>query len=160
MNGRLYKLVMNSSDPLGNATLSILPGANFDDLGYNNAAAPHQPDNVETTKNALWFQEDPGSHNAQPAFPGATNARVWRYDLATGISTVVAEVDQSMSPIVNKGTWESSGIVDASSVFGPGAFLLDVQAHQWDMPAGVGNDPPAVPQRERGQLLLMRGTNP
>ena len=160
MNGRLFRLVMNSSDPLGTATLSILPGANFDDLGYNNAAAPHQPDNVESTSSAIYFQEDPGSHNSQPLFPAATNARVWRYDLTTGISRVVAEVDQSMSPITNRGTWESSGIVDASAVFGPGAFLVDVQAHQWDMDAGTGNDPPAVPKRERGQLLLIRVTNP
>ena len=156
MNGRLFKLVLNSSDPLGTATLSILPGANFDDLGYNNPAAPHQPDNVESTATGVFFQEDPGSHNAQPALPTATNARIWRYDLATRVSAVVAEVDQSMSPVVNKGTWESSGIVDVSSVFGPGAFLVDIQAHQWDMPAGAGNDPPAVPQRERGQLLLIR----
>ena len=66
MNGRLFKLALNSSDPLGTATLSILPGANFDDLGYDNAAAPHQPDNVESTRNCVYFQEDPGSHNAQP----------------------------------------------------------------------------------------------
>jgi hypothetical protein len=160
MNGRLFKLVMNPTDPLGTATLSILPGANFDDLGYNNAAAGHQPDNMETTGNAIFWQEDPGSHNAQPAFPAATNARIWRYDLTTATSRVVAEVDQSMSPIVNRGTWESSGIVDASEVFGPGSFLVDVQAHQWDMDAGTGNDPPAVPKRERGQLLLMRVPNP
>jgi hypothetical protein len=161
MNGRLYKLVLNSSDPLGTATLSILPGANFDDLGYSNPASPHQPDNVETTKNAIFFQEDPGSHNAQSAtFPNATNARIWRYDLATGIKTVVAEVDQSMSPITTKGSWESSGIVDASAVFGPGAFLVDVQAHGWDMDAGTGNDPPAVPKRERGQLLLIKVASP
>jgi hypothetical protein len=156
MNGRLFKLVLNSSDPLATATLSILPGANFDDLGYNNPAAPHQPDNVESTPTGLFFQEDPGSHNAQPLLPTATNARIWRYDLATRVSTVVAEVDQSMSPVGNKGTWESSGIVDVSSVFGPGAFLVDVQAHQWDMPTGAGNDPPAVQQRERGQLLLIK----
>ena len=156
MNGRLFKLVLNSSDPLGNATLSILPGANFDDLGYNNAAAPHQPDNIESTKNAIFFQEDPGSHNAQPQNPAATNARIWRYGLGTGLNTVVAEVDQSMSPVVNRGVWESSGIVDASAVFGPGSFLVDVQAHQWDMDAGTGNDPPAVPKRERGQLLLFK----
>jgi hypothetical protein len=160
MNGRLYKLALHSSNPLGTATLSILPGANFDDLGYDNAAAPHQPDNMESTGNSIFFQEDPGSHNAQPAFPAATNARIWRYRLGTGVSTVVAEVDQSMSPVTNRGTWESSGIVDASSVFGPGSFLVDVQAHQWDMDAGTGNDPPAVPKRERGQLLLIRVPNP
>jgi hypothetical protein len=159
-NGRLFRLDLHATDPLGNATLSILPGANFDDGGYNNAGVPHQPDNVETTANAIFFQEDPGSHNAQPAFAGATNARIWRYDLRTGGLTVVAEVDQSMSPIVNKGAWESSGIVDASAAFGPGAFLVDIQAHLWDMPAGVGNDPPAVPRRERGQLLLIHVANP
>jgi hypothetical protein len=164
-NGRLYKIELGGN-PLAGAKLSILPGANFDRNPatglprYNDATIPHQPDNVETTKNAVYFQEDPGSHNAQPTFAGATNARIWRYDLATRALTVVAEVDQSPSPITNKGTWESSGIVDASAVFGAGAFLVDVQAHQWDMPAGVGNDPPAVPQRERGQLLLIRVPNP
>jgi hypothetical protein len=160
MNGRLYKLQLNSRNPLGTATLSILPGANFDDLGYQNADAPHQPDNVETTKNAVYFQEDPGGHNAQPSFAGATNARIWRYDLESHALTVVAEVDQSMSPIMNKGAWESSGIVDASAIFGRGAFLVDVQAHGWDMDAGTGNDPPAVPKRERGQLVLIRVPNP
>ena len=160
MNGRLYKLRLNSRNPLGTATLSILPGANFDDLGYQNANSPHQPDNVETTKNAVYFQEDPGSHNAQPSFAGATNARIWRYDLESHALTVVAEVDQSMSPITNKGAWESSGIVDASSVFGRGAFLVDIQAHGWDMDAGAGNDPPAVPKRERGQLAPHPGPEP
>ena len=105
MNGRLFKHVLNSSDPLGTATLSILPGANFDDLGYENAAAPHQPDNMETIAGAVYFQEDPGSHNAQPAFPAATNARIWRHDLTTHANRVVAEVDQSMSPVTNRGTW-------------------------------------------------------
>jgi hypothetical protein len=158
MNGRLYRLALNSSNPLGTATLSILPNANFDDLGYNNAGAPHQPDNVETTKNAIFFQEDPGSHNAQPTFAGATNARVWRYDLTTHELDVVAEVKQDVpgSPTTNKGSWESSGIVDVSSLFGPGSFLLDVQAHGWDLDAGTGNDAPAVPKRERGQLLLLK----
>ncbi len=158
MNGRLYKLALNAGDPAQTATLSILPGANFDDNGYNNAASPHQPDNVETTKTGIYFTEDPGSHNSQPGFAGATNARVWKYDLTAHTVTVVAEVDQltAQSGITNKGAWESSGIVDVSRIFGPGSFLIDVQAHGWDMDAGTGNDAPAVPKRERGQLLLLK----
>jgi hypothetical protein len=158
MNGRLYKLALNSSDPTGSATLSILPGANFDDNGYNSATSPHQPDNVETTASAIYFTEDPGSHNSQPTFAGATNARVWKYDLTTHALTVVAEVNQrtALSGVANKGAWESSGIVDVSRIFGPGSFLIDVQAHGWDLPAGTGNDAPAVPKRERGQLLLLK----
>ena len=157
MNGRLFRLELGA-DPLTAAKLSIVPGANFDALGYNNPNAPHQPDNVETTKSAIYFQEDPGSHNAQPTLANATNARIWRYDLATHALTVVAEVEQSIpgSPVTSKGAWESSGIVDASAVFGAGSFLVDVQAHGWDLPAPEGNDPPAVAKREAGQLLLLR----
>jgi hypothetical protein len=153
-NGRLYKLALNPSDPKATATLSILPGANFDDNGYRNAASPHNPDNVETTKSAIWFQEDPGGHQQ---FTGATNARIWRYDLQTHQLKVVAEVDQSPSPVsLPVAAWESSGIVDVSRIFGPGSFLVDVQAHGWDLPAGTGNDAPAVPKREMGQLLLLK----
>jgi hypothetical protein len=171
MNGRIWKLVLGA-DPLTGATLDILPGANFDSGGYANPDVVHQPDNVETAGGALYIQEDPGSHNSSspprdaagnllyPAFPSATNARVWRYDLTTGgPPQVVAEVNQAVPgapTTLAKATWESSGIVDASSIFGPGAFLVDVQAHSWDMDAGTGNDAPAVPKRENGQLLLLR----
>jgi hypothetical protein len=164
-NGRLFRLELGAN-PLEGAKLSILPGANFDAAvpAYGNPGIPHQPDNVETTANAVYFQEDPGTHNSGNVpgggFATATNARVWRYDLATHALTVVAEVDQSPGPAgLFKASWESSGIVDASAVFGPGAFLLDVQAHSWDTPAGTGNDPPAVQQREMGQLLLFRDPN-
>ena len=36
-------------------------------------------------------------------------------------------------PISRLGSWESSGIIDASSAFGPGAFLIDVQAHGFEL---------------------------
>ncbi|MEX0816539.1 MAG: hypothetical protein WD027_03775 [Gaiellales bacterium] len=167
-NGRLFKIELGAN-PLVNARLSILPGANFDRHPvtglprYNDPDVPHQPDNVETTRNAIFFQEDPGTHNsgnvARGGFATATNARIWRYDLTSHALTVVAEVDQ-MPPATFKGAWESSGIVDASAIFGRGAFLVDVQAHGWDTPAGGGNDPPAVPQREMGQLLLIKVANP
>lgn len=158
LNGRIWKLTLGSN-PLEGATLDILPGADFDALGYRNPNAVHQPDNVETTPDGLFIQEDTGGHNAQSgSFPNATNARVWRYGLPAGGLTVVAEVNQAVpdAPALNRGSWESSGIVDVSSVFGPGAFLLDVQAHGWDETLSGGNDAPAVPKREHGQLLLLR----
>ena len=72
--------------------------------------------------------------------------RVWRYDLGTKSWSVVASVkDQS---------WESSGIVDASAWFGPGSWLLDVQAH--DVFVDTRPGPPGITlKREAGQLLLM-----
>ncbi|QNN53321.1 hypothetical protein [Nocardioides mesophilus] len=154
MNGRIFKMTLGE-DPTQGASLEIL--ADFDAGGYNNPAEVHQPDNVETTADAIYVTEDPGSHNK-----GVTNARVWRIDLATGARTVVAEIDQSSAPVtLPKGEWETSGIVDASSVFGEGAFLINVQAHGWDEQVGEPAYPGGpTPYREKGQLLLMRVPNP
>ena len=86
-------------------------------------ASLHQPDNLETTEKSLLIQEDPGSHsNIAAGQPHATAARIWRYDLRTGELEVVARVDQSQDTTgARLGAWESSGIVDASKAFGPGA---------------------------------------
>ncbi|MGH3131061.1 MAG: hypothetical protein ACRDNX_09610 [Gaiellaceae bacterium] len=160
-NGRIFKLVLDRKDPTKVDSLSIL--IDGDDGGAKNPLEIHQPDNVETTNGSLFIQEDPGSHNQYAATePGATTARIWHYDLATGTLTVVAKVDQSADPAARLGAWESSGIVDASKAFGPGAFLVDVQAGTISLdrvegPDGNGDGrPDTVLEREGGQLLLLR----
>jgi hypothetical protein len=163
-NGRIFKMVLNVENPLVVDSLEVLIDA--DAGGYNNPNALHNPDNIETSFNSLMIQEDPGSHNGQrAAFPDATNARVWQYDLATGALSVVAEVDQSLTPASPKGTWESSGIVDVSSVFGPGMWLLNVQAHSLyveteqrtviDTSRTPNVEATLTFKREGGQLLLL-----
>lgn len=160
-NGRIFKMVMNASNPRVVDSFTIL--INADAGGYNNVGVIHNPDNIDTSANSLMIQEDPGSHNGQrTAFPNATNARVWRYDLTTGTLTVVAEVDQSLTPSSPKGNWESSGIVDVSSVFGPGSWLLVVQAHSLWVESEVRTvtvgsaSGPITFKREGGQLLLLK----
>jgi hypothetical protein len=159
-NGRIFQLVLDKKNPLEVESLSILPGANFDLGGYGNPNVAHQPDNVETTKNALLFTEDPGGHNQYPAPAGTgkTAARVWRYDLKTGALDVVLRVDHTSDPTTPKqplGNWESSGIVDASTAFGKDMFLIDVQAHGWELDTQP-NPPGATYARENGQLLLVK----
>jgi hypothetical protein len=172
-NGRIWKLELDLSNPL-EGTLSVLiqgddnPVKTFDEI--------HQPDNLETTAaGSLFVQEDPGSSQqfapADFGLPNATTARIWRYDLAAGTMAPVAKVDQSAdegptdvdpSGLSAWGAWESSGIVDASAVFGPGSFFVDVQAHSlWiekadgpDVIAPVGPD--WTFKREGGQLLLIK----
>jgi hypothetical protein len=62
----------------------------------------------------------------------------------------------------NWGAWESSGIVDASALFGKGAFLINVQAHTLWLDSRPGEDnngdgkPDFLYKREGGQLLLIR----
>lgn len=53
--------------------------------------------------------------------------------------------------------WETSGIIDASAMFGADSWLSDVQAHP---PTTPPNDDPTNPTVtvEDGQLFLMRPT--
>ncbi len=194
-NGRIWKLAM-SEQPDGSvdATLTLL--LNFDRdpvtgvlVGTGVAGVLHQLDNLETTASHLYITEDPSTGNKFAPGTGTT-ARLWRLDLASGALEIVARVDQSLdewpggdgSPAdqdftaaANWGDWESSGIIDASAAFGPGAFLIDIQAHSYwveraDGPDFFGNpDDPNVAartmpdgqpdwsyKREGGQLLLIR----
>jgi hypothetical protein len=146
-NGRIFKLVLDKRDPLEVESLSILPNADFDAAGYGQVNVVHQPDNLETTRHALLITEDPGGHNQ-----GQTAARVWRYDLdGEGPPEVVLRVDQSSGPAAPLGAWESSGIVDASDAFGKDMFLIDVQAHGWEIQTAAN----PTRSRENGQLLLV-----
>jgi hypothetical protein len=153
-NGRIFKLVLDKKNPLEVESLSILSqNTDFDAGGYNNENVAHQPDNVETTDKALLITEDPGLHNQ-----GGTAARVWRYDQKTGALDVVLRVDHSSDPTTPKqalGNWESSGIVDASHAFGKDMFLIDVQAHGWEVETQTNPSPPNY-ARENGQLLLVK----
>jgi hypothetical protein len=171
-NGRIWKLVLDPNDDKHVLSLSIL--IEGDDNPVKTLGEIHQPDNVETTVNSLLVTEDPGSSQQfapNSTDPNATNGRIWRYALSNGALSVVAKVDQSAdegptdvdsAPRGNLGAWEASGIVDVSSLFGPGAFLVDVQAHSlWIQKApGDDNVAPAGPdftyKREGGQLLLLR----
>lgn len=172
-NGRIWKLELDPSDPLGQGKLSIL--IQGDDNPVKTVGEIHQPDNLETTAaGSLLIQEDPGSSQQfAPPFDqaGATTARIWRYDLNADTMAPVASVNQSAdegptdvdpSGLSSWGAWESSGIVDASSVWGPGWFLVDVQAHTLWVEKADGPDvlAPAGPdwtyKREGGQLLAIR----
>jgi hypothetical protein len=151
MNGRIFKMVLDPDDPLTVQSLSVL--IDHDPLGYNNPAAMHQPDNVETTGNSLLITEDPGSHNQGAAIG---YAKVWRYTFAGGAFVPVARVDQSLRPDLPVGSWESSGIIDASSAFGPGSFLIDVQAHGYEIETAPSPFPGITYMREAGQLLVLK----
>jgi len=181
-NGRIWKLVLDPDNPTENAKLSILVEGDDNPVASTNLAAAfgeiHQPDNIDTTANgSLVVTEDPSGANQYP-FPRDANetpARVWRIDLKAAnpdaSKVTAAEVDQSLDELAdydvdaagraNMGNWESSGIVDASSVFGPGAFFVSIQAHSLWIEKADGPDrlDPAGKdftfKREGGQLVLI-----
>jgi len=179
-NGRIWKMVLNEDDPTLVDSLSILVEGDDNPVAVTNAAASlneiHQPDNVETTANgSLLVQEDPSTNNNYPpAGSPTTTARIWRVDLNAvnpDLSKVaVANVNQSADEGPTDvdpsgpgalGAWESSGIVDASAIWGDGWFLVDIQAHTLWVEAVPGPDvvapvgPDWTYKREGGQLLAI-----
>ena len=89
-----------------------------------------------------------------------------------GAAQTVVKVDQSADggptdvdgrPVGNLGAWESTGIVDASEAFGPGAYLINVQASTLWVEKALGEDtfidantdPDFTYKRAGGQLLLL-----
>ena len=175
-NGRIWKMVLDPKDPTVVTSLTVL--VEGDDNPVKTLNEIHQPDNLESTANGLLVTEDPGSSNQFPAGstdPSATPARLWSVPFS-GTPHPVATVNQSSDGPAgstdvdgrapgNWGAWETSGIVDASAAFGPGAFLINIQAHTlWvEKAPGADNNGDGQPdftyKREGGQLLLIRNTS-
>jgi hypothetical protein len=176
-NGRVWKMVLDPSDPKNVISLTVF--VEGDDSPVKTFNEVHQPDNIETTANGVLLTEDPGSSQQFPvgsSDPSATTARLW-YVPFSGTPQIVVKVDQSadegptdvdINPAAgNWGAWETTGIVDASAAFGPGAYLINVQAATLWVEKAPGDDntgPAGVPdgqpdftyKRSGGQLLLLR----
>jgi hypothetical protein len=133
-NGRIFKMVLNASDPTVVDSLTIFADG---DLPGTDVYVPFtSPDNVDTSGKSLMVQED------------TADAQVFQYRFANGSWRVVATVADTAS--------ESSGIVDASAWFGGGTWLLDVQAHGSNVAEDTTSEPGTTIKRESGQLLLMK----
>ncbi|MCI0553285.1 MAG: hypothetical protein L0287_20240 [Anaerolineae bacterium] len=172
-NGRVWKMALDPNDPTVVTSLSIF--VEGDDNPVKTIIEVHQPDNIESTPSGILITEDPGSSQQFPVGstdPNATTARLW-YVPFSGTPQVVVKVNQSADGPSgptdvdgrapgNWGAWESSGIVDASAAFGPGAFLIDVQAATLWVEKAPGDDnngdgqPDFTYKRAGGQLLLIR----
>ena len=172
-NGRVWKMVLDPNDPTVVTSLTVF--VEGDDNPVKTLSEIHQPDNVETTLTGVLLTEDPGgsqqfSAAQQVSDPNATTGRLW-YAPFSGAPQVVLKIDQSTDggptdvdgrPAGNWGAWETTGIVDASAAFGPGAFLINVQAHTLWVEKAPGDDnngdgqPDFTYKREGGQLALIR----
>jgi hypothetical protein len=164
-------MVLDPEDPTKVTSLSVF--VEGDDSAVKTLGEIHQPDNIESAPGGILVTEDPGSSQQFPAGstdPAATTARLWWVPFS-GSPQVVVKVDQSADggptdvdgrPAGNWGAWESSGIVDASTAFGPGAFLIDVQAATLWVEKAPGDDnngdgqPDFTYKRAGGQLVLLR----
>ena len=124
------------------------------------------PDGLAWSANGyLYVQEDRALLNgtADGRF-GSEEASIWKVDSITGDAVRWAQIDRSAVPTVygqtdsaptDIGNWESSGILDVSSLYGAAAgsyFLADVQAHNLSNGNLVGSQYLS----EGGQIDLIR----
>jgi hypothetical protein len=140
-NGRVYKLEVDPEAPK-HAALSVVLDSRRDDLA--------SPDNLGISARALVIQEDRN-------WKQSGYNRVLAYDLATGGLTEVARTDPPDRLVDKEGpaAWESSGVVSVEDAFGPGWWLLDVQAHDTRMDVPDRTLVPNTATGEGGQLDLV-----
>jgi hypothetical protein len=119
------------------------------ELVLDGSEAPYlnKPDNLDIdTKGNLLIQEDPGGNDHV--------ARIVAYNTQTGARGVVAAFDPDKfkpgAPHFITNDEESSGIIDAKNVIGPGWFVFDAQVHK---------PSPNPDNVELGQLLVMKVDN-
>ena len=136
--GGLWKLTFYDIEhPRLGGTIELL-------LDGSEAPFLNKPDNMDIdAKGNLLLQEDPGAN--------AHVARIVAYNTHTGARGVLATFDPDKftagSPNLITTDEESSGIIDAKDVIGPGWFVFDAQVHK------------ASPNPENvalGQLLVMK----
>ena len=109
-----------------------------DDAGAGQFSSPdhgmRSPDNLDWADDGLIYLQEDRSTSPGSLFGGDSGeeASIWRLDPATGVLTRVAQMDRSavpagqIDPVPNDiGNWESSGIIDVSTLFGEDAGFAD-----------------------------------
>ncbi|HYY08773.1 MAG TPA: alkaline phosphatase PhoX, partial [Actinomycetota bacterium] len=134
--GRVFRMEFAPDNPRKVVDLSILLDGNLSANPFSPGPALRAPDNIGMSDHSLMLQEDTTSQVS----------RILRYDLSTGSWSVVGRVNDQQ--------WESSGIVDTSDFYGPGTWLLDVQAHNVNVEGPTLIDGVNY-KTEGGQLLLL-----
>lgn len=157
---RLYRLDLNPADPAGPCTLTVI--FNSDEIVAAGGDAPLSSDNIGVSKDYIMINEDAAGQGGSVMRAKARDASIWRLEIKNNYKmTRVGEVNPpgtilgsngfpaTFSTANNTGAWETSGIIDASSVYGLDSWLFDVQAH------GPAIAPPTQ-TGEDGQLLLIQ----
>ncbi len=180
MLGRLYRVNFDPRNPVANGTLDVI--YNADQIvtpgGDINAGQDFvvSIDNIAVTRDFIVCCEDRNSPADEVFEKYNRNGGVWTLDrnnnfaakLQATFNYSYVESRDAGSPMRTAGRWESSGVIDASQFFGPGAFLINVQGHlqggassmRSNIPnpsGGIYTQAEAVARfAEDGQVLLMK----
>jgi hypothetical protein len=158
--GRLYSLRLHPGNPLKPAALTVVYNADTIVAGGGDIAI--SPDNIDASRQSLMINEDGTTESRAVMAAKGRDGSIWRFDLVRGpvgavgvdasTATRIAQLDPPGRDgiAVGPGVWETSGIIDASGLFGADTWLSDVQAHP--PTTAPGGSTVTV---EDGQLFLM-----
>jgi len=150
--GRLYKMTLDPSNPVGNTTIELI--TNADVLAAGGVDTAISPDNVGLSADYLMINEDGTTPSRARMEVLGREASIWRFDIKNGhTADRIAELNPPARDAVDvptSGTWETTGIIPIKG-FKKDAWLVNVQAHS-------PTTAPAANTVEDGQLLLMRRT--
>lgn len=156
--GRLYSLRLHPGNVTKGGTLQVL--YNADDIIAAGGDIAISPDNIDASREYLMINEDGTSESRAVMAAKGRDGSVWRFELDRhGLDPSTAKRVAELDPpgrdgiLVGPGIWETSGIIDASHLFGRDAWLSDVQAHS--PTTAPGGSTVTV---EDGQLFLLRPT--
>jgi Bacterial protein of unknown function (DUF839) len=153
--GRLYSLRLHPGNVLKDGTLEVV--YNADDVVADGGDIAISPDNIDISTEYLMINEDGTAESRLVMGEKGRDGSIWRFDVGRhGVDADSAARIAELDPPgrdgipVGPGVWETSGIIDASPLFGGDTWLFDVQAHS-------PTAPPAPNTVEDGQLLLLSG---
>lgn len=152
--GRVYSLDLNPNAPTKNGYLKVEYAA--DEVIKAGGDIAISPDNVDASGKFFMINEDGTAESRAVMTSKGRDGSIWRFEMKhQGIDVRTAMRIAELDPpgrdgvAVLPGVWETSGIIDASALFGANWWLSDVQAH----------GPTAAPSAgtvEDGQLFLLR----
>ena len=165
MWGRIYKLNLNATNPVGAAKLEVVVDGAQDPGRYI-----VNPDNICVTDNYVYIQEDGDSFYPATEHDG----RIWQWAInAPGQrAKAMLEMDHRRSDATfnakyntnndqRKSSWEYGAMYDISDLVNtPNTFLVNIHPHTWRDPKfrnADGSGAAANSNSEGGQVVIVRG---
>ena len=155
--GRLYELDLTGQGSTGPAKLTV--AYNADQVIAAGGDIAISPDNIDVSRDYLMINEDGTTTSRAVMAAKKRDGSIWRFDVdEDGIDVSSALRIAELNPpgrdrvAVGPGVWETSGIIDATDLYGKDTWLFDVQAH-------APTTAPKPNTVEDGQLLLLVGPN-
>ncbi len=159
--GRVYRLVLDASNPLKGKLTCILDGD--DKKGI--AREFQNPDNICLTTNFAYIEEDSNTYGKEEH-----DAYIYQYNLITKELKKVVEIDHrrtepdaakyNVGGLSAKGSWEYGALIDISEETGiPNTFSLCIQSHSWtDVKfKGVDGGSKRKDEAQGSEIVILRG---